>query len=407
MSNFIKAFAFVLAFVMGSMAYAEVQNVKVSGELRLRAYHQDNITDVSDAGDDDFGWLENRAILEVQADLTDNTLVVVELTGEGAWGTTSSQPIFAGNKGDFEVGVTQAFVQMSEAFYSPLTLKIGRQYINVGNGWLLSDAERANNFDLITGVLDYHPWTIWGVYGKVAETAIADDDVDLWLTNAQYAAESWTAEAYLIAVVDESAANDQPLSLGLRGDATPSDALDIWGEFTYQLGESGAADYDATAFEVGATYMLNLAWEPALSVRYIFASGDEAGSADNEGFNELFEYDYYGYAFSPARNNIHIINAQVSVLPMDNVTLVADYYYYMQDETVIASAGDAAQDNGGVSALTNGLDDQLGSEIDFVAEYDYSDDVSTQVYVALFFPGDAYSVDDTALEVRGEILVSF
>ena len=406
MSKIIKSFAFILMFAMCTVMYAEVQNVKVSGELRLRAYHSDNISDTSDAGDDDFGWLENRAVLEVEADLTDNTLVVVELTGEGAWGSTSNQPVFGGQKSDYSVGVTQAFVQLSEAFYSPLTLKLGRQYLHFGNGWLFSDAERANNFDLVRATLDYYPWTVDGIYGKLSETAIADDDVDLYGVNGGYNAESWNAEAYAFAISDESVANDQPISIGIRGDALPNDALDVWGEFTYQLGESGAADYDAFAAEVGLTILFNFAWEPALSVRYIFATGDET-SADNEAFNELYEYDYYGYAFSPSRSNIQIFNAQLSALPMDNVTVMADYYYYAQDETVIASAGDAWQDNGGVSALTNGLDDQLGSEIDFVAEYDYSEDVSTQFYVALFFPGDAYTVDDTALEVRGEILVSF
>ena len=398
MSKLLKGLAFVLVFVIGTAAYAEVQNVKVSGELRLRAYQTDNVADLDDDGDDNYGWLENRAILEVEADLTDNTLVLVEIAGEGDWGTDYD---------GYDVGVDQAFVQMSEAFYSPLTLKLGRQYFNLGNGWLFSDAERAFNHDLALATLDYYPWVVTGAYGKVVETAELDDDWDEYIANVSYSAESWNAEAYVIALVDESAANDQPLSLGVRGDVTPVDALDAWGEFTYQLGESGAADYDALAFELGLTYVLNVAWEPALSVRYIFASGDEAGTADNEGFNALFEYDYYGYAFSPSRSNIHIINAQVSALPMDNLTIMADYYHYIQDETVIASAGDAAQDNGGVAALTNGLDDNLGDEIDFVAEYDYSEDVSTQVYVALFFPGDAYSIDDTALEVRGEILVSF
>jgi hypothetical protein len=61
-------------------------------------------------------------------------------------------------------------------------------------------------------------------------------------------------------------------------------------------------------------------------------------------------------------------------------------------------------------ALTNGSEKTLGNELDLIAEYDYTEDVSTQLYLAWFWPGDAYS-DTTgkedAYEVRGEIIVSF
>lgn len=406
MNKLLKSIVLVLVLGMSAMAYAEVQNVKVSGEERLRANWNENLADLNSDGDDDAGWFENRAIVEVAADLTDNVLTVVEFTAEGAWGTSDNAPVLGGDKQDFDLGLTQGFVKLSEAFWTPLSVKLGRQYLNYGHGWLISDAERANNFDLVRATIDQHPWTIDAVYGKLIETGTSDDDFDLWGLNAGYGAETWNVEAYVFALIDESAVNNQPISLGLRGDVSPVEAWDAWGEFTYQLGEFGELDYSAWGLEAGTAYTFSWAWEPSISGRYIFASGDE-GDGDFKAFNEMFEYDYYGFAFSPVRSNIHIINAQISVLPVDNVTLSADYYHYLQAETSISSVGDPQQDNGGISALTNGSDDNLGDEIDLVAEYDYTEDVSTQLYVALFFPGDAYSVDDTAVEIRGEILVNF
>jgi hypothetical protein len=70
--------------------------------------------------------------------------------------------------------------------------------------------------------------------------------------------------------------------------------------------------------------------------------------------------------------------------------------------------GNMDLDNPGVSALTTGADDQLGSEVDLGVVHTYTDSVTTSLIFSYFFPGDAYGTEaDDALEIRGEILVSF
>jgi hypothetical protein len=167
---------------------------------------------------------------------------------------------------------------------------------------------------------------------------------------------------------------------------------------------------NAWAGTLGASYTFEFTWHPTIALIGVIASGDEDPtnlSDDYDGFQELFEYDYYGYAYSPRLENIHLINARISVLPMENLSLTFDYYHYWQMEEAVQSMGDPFQDNGGIPTLTNGLNDDLGHEFDVIAEYDYTEDVSTQLYAAWFLPGSAYTPEDTAFEIRGEIIVNF
>ena len=432
-------FSIALFLVFSAWASAEVQNVKVSGELRLRGvFSKDLYTLNSDATPkDEVGVFESRARINVEADLTDNVLVDVELEASGMMGdkavnrntdgTTNIEGDFPVDKNidaaslgghrqldGYDVRISQAYVQASELFYTPLTVKLGRQYLNFGRGFLISDNENEINFDAARATLDYYPIIIDGVYSRLAERTSQKlvptdaDDASMGLINAHYAADRWNVEGYVIGLVDQDT-HYQPITLGLRGDVSPIEALQLWGEGAYQMGEyNKAKDLEAWAATVGATYTFEYTWHPSLSLAYAIASGEDNSEAETyKGFQELFEYSYYGYAFSPKLENIQFINARVSILPLENLTLALDYYHYWQLEKVAMAMGDPFQDNGGVAALTTGNSNDLGNEIDVVAEYDYTEDVSTQLYVAWFLPGEAYTPDDAAFEIRGEILVSF
>ena len=71
----------------------------------------------------------------------------------------------------WDLGVNEAYVQLNEVFYTPATLKIGRQYLNYGHGLILSSAEQEYNFDAGRLVLDYYPLTIDLVGAEVVNNA--------------------------------------------------------------------------------------------------------------------------------------------------------------------------------------------------------------------------------------------
>lgn len=390
------ALALVVAFATGS--YAEVQNVKVGGDIRIRGYYDD--ADDLWASGHSFGYIQQRTRAIVEADLTDNVAVNATVEADGLWGTDglADKIVDLDVRSEWDVGMSEAWVQLSELYYTPLTVKIGRQYLNYGTGFIVSSAEYENNFDAVKAVLNFEPWTLDLVYGKLNETGPMDDDKDLAGANLRYSADTWNVEGYFWAQI---VGGDDIYIPGIRGDITPVENLDLWGELAYAFD----GDLGAFGIDLGGTYKFaDIAWKPTVGLAYSYGQGDKDGN-----FPDTWEYDYYGYLYSPKLSNIHIINANLKVEPIEKLALILDYYHYIQDEKQEMSMADF-QDNLGFAAVTNGADTTLGNEVDLIAEYDYTEDVSTQLYLAWFWPGDAYdgtAGEDDAYEVRGEIIVSF
>ncbi len=433
--------AFALVFSLSTSLMAEVQNVRLGGDIRARMYYTKNLYDVGNDTDDDDFYFMQRSRISAEADLTDNVWAVATVEADGNWGYKGVS--FASQTGqsstnEWDVNIAEAYVQLSEIFYSPLTLKLGRQYLQYGRGFLISSREWENKFDAARMIMDLYPWTIDLVYSRLVESDRVitggspkpADDEDLFGLNLNYQEDLWTMEGYIFGIRDEWEADDPavpgeltknaPIALGIRGDASPFESLDLWGEFCYELGKyqldsmTDSENIRAFAFDAGMVYVFDVTWEPAVALSYTFASGDDGSDATNplEGFfNPFFNYNYYGYAYSPYLSNIGIFNAQLSVLPSEDTTLVLDFYYYNQAKDVAMSMGDPNQDNGGVMAMTDGQDKDLGMELDVILEYDYTEDVSTQFVAAWFKPGDAYETDtfdpDDVFEARAEVIVSF
>ena len=203
-----------LAFVVGLSftVYAEVQNVKVSGDILLRAITRADFTLVKE----DDGWggrykasgLTSQVRLRVDADLTDNVSTTVRLINERSWGEglTLNEPYgymedgmpsglelqLIGSIYDHPIDIDLAYVTLKEFLYSPLTLTLGRQELRFGNGLIIGDVDTnlmASNFgvpfdlslrksfDAIRATLDYNPWIIDLVYSKINENDI------WWLQN--------------------------------------------------------------------------------------------------------------------------------------------------------------------------------------------------------------------------------
>jgi hypothetical protein len=428
------ALALVVAFATGS--YAEVQNVKVGGDIRIRATYEAHEDDLTNHEGDSLGFINQRTRVITEADLTDNVAVNATIEANGLWGQDDVVDTvnWFDQRKEWVAGFSEAWVQLSELYYTPLTVKIGRQYLNYGRGFIVSSNEYELNFDAVKAVLNFEPWTIDGVYAKLVETSDptplfrdAGYDIDLWGGNVHYAADTWNIEGYVWGVANKDVPSDlaaKPLVFGIRGDVTPVENLDLWGELSYETGDISDpytlesmlltalgldAKQDISAFgtDLGGKYTFaNVAWKPTIGIEWAWAQGDE----DDASYQPLFQYNYWGYCFSPRFSNIHIINANLTVEPIEKLALILDYYHYLQDKAISQIVGNPAIDNGGVMALTNGSEKTLGNELDLIAEYDYTEDVSTQLYLAWFWPGDAYS-DTTgkedAYEVRGEIIVSF
>ena len=322
----------VAVSLAGSAAYAEVQNVKVSGNIDMKGISHHNydlkLKQKNESGttggtvplvsnDDDAGFYLSTVHVGVDADLTDNVSAHVRLLNQRRWDTFTA--------GVDQISLDNAYVVLKEFLYSPLTVIAGRQDLNYGTGFivgsgLLGDPETAfaasigreysafNAYDAIRLVLDYSPVTIEGVIAKINETFVTEDDHDLYGVYVTYKTPdlAWwkngvvepywfykNDEAAAIVVSDSRATGttartydlNRVHTFGVRAAGSPLENLMINAEVAAQKGEmadvAGATENRerkrlAMAADVSARYnWTKVPWTPATGVGWIFYSGEK------------------------------------------------------------------------------------------------------------------------------------
>lgn len=445
-----KLWLTVALVALGGLAintYADVQNIRVSGDIRMRGYWLDNVAFDNETSD---SFISQRTRVTVEADLEDHVLVVVTLKAEGLWGSDDEAVHGSSGAGGrinrgFDVGINEAYVQLNELFYTPATLKLGRQYLHYGHGLILSSVDQEYNYDAARLVVDYYPLTVDLVYSKASETSAfgpgspGAHDLDLLFLNARYeksdsiiknveAYFGWLANGGTFPLTRIPPSDPlftvfqgaSPWIVGVRSDMAPVENLQVWVEGAYEGGADGdqetvtgvSKSISAFLLNAGGRYTLkNVQWSPVVNANYIYASG--GGGGNSTYFRPWFDYvdGYNGYVFHPALTDIHIFNLGASVKPYENTTLSVQGYYYMKADQDGIAFSNPNVDFGFTGAVAAGTSRDIGWEVDTILGYDYSKDVRAQLVYAAFIPGkDVHTFtgfDSTAHELRGEINVKF
>jgi hypothetical protein len=444
-----KAWLVIALTALGGLAantFADVQNIRLSGDIRVRGYY---LADAGTPQNEEATFISQRTRVCVEADLEDHVLVVVTLKAEGLWGSdnnadeSSGAGTSSGAGSDainrrWEVGVTEAYLQLNELFYSPATLKLGRQYLHYGRGLILSSAEQEYNFDAARLVLDFYPFTLDLVGASAvnnqsftanpsgaggAEVLFVNGRYEMNADNAKVNLEGylgWLAQHGQVSSsrVSPSSTGSSPVILGLRTDiAVPG--FTTWAEAAYEPGSSGtnSSNKEISAWLANVGFKVGSKdWKmsPTVNANYTYASG--GGSNGRANFIPWFDYvdGYNGYLFAPLLSNLHILNAGGSIKPAENLTLGLQAYYYLKADNDSPVSSNSNVDFGGLgysglANLNNSAD--LGAEIDVIAGYDYSKDVRLQLVYGMFIPMNAYksnpAIAAVAQEVRGEVNVKF
>ncbi|MFH1407204.1 MAG: hypothetical protein ABIH01_04320, partial [Candidatus Omnitrophota bacterium] len=161
---------FFFALLVPKQADAAVKEVKISAELDNRmfmrsgvgAYDADgDLVNDGQTGSEEF--LLSTTDLYLDAQLSDNVSAHLLLENQKNWGHDTS----------FDVLIQNAYVELKEFFYAPLTVTMGLQPLEFGRGFILSSCGCAwdttlppSGFASIKATLDYAPWTIDAVYIK-------------------------------------------------------------------------------------------------------------------------------------------------------------------------------------------------------------------------------------------------
>jgi hypothetical protein len=460
MSKFLTVICILaLVALIAAPAFAEVQNVKVSGDITVRNITRNDYA-LSTAATQNY--FMQTVGLNVDADLTDNVSTAVRIINQRDWNnnnaTLASQ--------SFPVDLDLAYVTLKEMVYAPLTLTIGRQDLWFGKGLIVGanlPAATANTltaggsynninakeyseltgFDALRATLDLAPWKLDMIYSVIGSKSlpIAAQNVQLYGANLGYKFDVYNgeAEAYYFGKTDNAdpdlagmQGKIQVNTLGLRGSLEPITNLTLGAEGALQGGKYADKFADersirAYAYDLYGKYnFANVTWKPTLSLEWLSLSGeadttDSTGSSKWHGWNPMFrgkfdnsirDFQNYLYATTEraaitsngssnqdnALSNQNSLMVKGSIKPVKDVTVEGTYsYFWLNKEFNSANIG------------TLGTSKKIGQEVDMLLTYDYTQDVSFGLLGGLFLPGSEFKAPNkhTASDVVGTMKVVF
>jgi hypothetical protein len=383
--------------MLASPAFAAIQNVKVSGDITSTYVDRSNFDlgldngllvpvvapPASPVGLKQQNVFITQTRLRVDADLSDNVSTTVGLINERAW--NAEQELGSNTGTDTNVQLYLASVTMRELLYSPLTVTVGRQVFNYGNGLIMGDGG-VNNlatgnlaviaqdltlrtaYDGVKAILDYKPLTIDMFYFKNQQNLVngnVNEDKtssDVYGFNANYQLNdpmSTVVEAYMFSRFDGDtnfAAQGTPgfttdkgdtlFVPGLRASTNPLKGLNVQGEVAAQFGNhpvqvgGGTAQAndarDAMAAQFLASYSLPILdkYKPAVNASYTYVSGDPTSASGTtnhrtnytgwDPFNEIQGSGTIYNTLFPL-TNMHILSAGATANPLEDVTATATW----------------------------------------------------------------------------------
>jgi len=341
--------------LIASPAFAEVQNVKVSGDVNSAGVYRNQYDLMSsnargDNVSDDINSLYTQARVSIDADLTDNVSATVRLLTEYDWDTENNTGLSSTVGTDDaaaadDVSLDVASVTLKEVFYAPLSVTIGRQELRLGNAFVLGDPDTnttsadatitardlslRKSFDAVKAVLDFDPLVIDVICAKIDEsnpgmatpTADENDDEDLYGVNASYDVGSYDAEIegyWLMNRDNDEAGTADPVNgdtihvIGVRGSLVPIDNLNVSAEYAIQTGDfektaASTRDQDATAYQIAGDYAFadfSIPWTPieigtpVLKLGWTHYDGEEtiagANATEHNAWIPLYEDQTHG-----------------------------------------------------------------------------------------------------------------
>ena len=428
----------VLVALWGAAAYAEVQNVKVSGKVEVKGVYRDayvtqgintlygtalsssQITGDEDAADANGAgdYFITTTELAVSADLTDNVSANVVFRDEREFGGSNGSA-FGSNTSDGsdDLYVAAAYFDLKEFLYAPLSIRAGFWGYRLGSALILADGtgdsasdltyadlNKKKSFDGIVANYTIDNGNIELGFLKPRTTGIDNREGEIYVFDVSYDLDGVALLGYYVYDATVNANNDDArqyiggsisgsLMEGLTGSL---EVAYLFGNVTDINGES--KDYKAYAIDAALNYVVDAEKNANVGLGICYRSGDKdiAENGTNTGDYEAWSAPYGDQTIGEIADvdtNVIAIKLSGAVDLMEDVTLSGAYYHFIADEKVAFGSVDR--------------DDDLGDEIDAYLTWDYTSDVQFGLTVAAFFPGDAFDKDDTALEVLGDVTVNF
>lgn len=421
----------LLAMLMGVSAsvYAELQSVEVGGELRIRGRHwgggwagtrfpggRFNPYDPArfpgrslglfgisslydwDRRGPDRTFFEQRTAISVKANFSDDVTAFIELMDFAIWGEDFRSNYVTGVDrravSNDDIEVYQGYIEARNVFGQPIRLRVGRQEMVMGSGWLISNQISpvlGLSFDAVRLTYDTDAFSVDAFTSKLVE-GMGDffgDDVDLhgvYMTYKGY--QPLNIGAYWFWVRDDREIDETPgasaavrlaerirgfndygtthlhtVGLRLNGASSGFDYnLDVAYQFgaadqvgtTFKLfGPYGDTDakFDHWAFDAEVGYTFDCAWSPRVFVGGAWYQGEDNRDVSfgewlnpfrkpkaSVSFNRLFSNIWYTASTdilggAAAMSNFWQARTGVVVKPTESVTSSLRFGYFWADKT--------------------------------------------------------------------------
>jgi len=375
---------------MGGMAVAALQNVEIGGKLRIRGnwFYMDD-SDASTA------FVEQRNLLNVKADFTDDVSAFVEFDNYNVWGEDFRSLYLTGadGRGAGDVDMYQAYIDAKNMWGTPLSMRVGRQELVFGNEFLFGNNDTAAfftglSYDALRLSFNNDVVAIDAVAAKLAEGLgdLGKDDVDLYGLYASYLGiEDVVIDAYWMWIRDDEVVTGENIDLhtvGLRGAGTLG-AFDFDANVAYQFGDTdltrrvgflglGRDDIDIDAFgvDVRAGYTFDMGWQPRVFANFAWYEGDDEDLAFDRLFSDL-EYSAFLDNVNANLTDVFVYALGVQVMPTEAVALKLVGTYFDGDENW----------------------DEIGWEVGLCGAYNYSEDLTFRAGYNHFFADDDFADD--------------
>lgn len=422
--RFSTLLAAALIVSLGSVAFAELQNVEVGGSIRIRGNYMNQ--------DDTFGstmLVEQRTRLNVKADFTQDVSAFIEFDYYDVWGEDFRSVYLTG--ADFRSGVNdvdlyQGYIEARNMWGAPLSMRVGRQELALGSQWLVgvNDASASFtglSFDGLRMTLANDMFSLDAIVAKLAETYgdIGEDDVDLYALYFSYIGiEDVALDAYWMFIRDDQGAIADVIkgegvdlhTVGLRGAGVIS-GFDFDVEAAYQFGDVDCVrnpwfrlfnryadvEFDEFAANAEVGYTFDMSLQPRLFARFAYLGGGDPDESfwNNDRdlpFNRLFsnvEYSEFLDNLNADLSNVFVYTLGVQAMPTEAISLKLVGSYLEADQEADDLGWWLWRDEG---------DKTLGWEVGLYADYNYSEDL-------VFRAGYAHFFGDKGLE-RNNIVVN-
>ena len=451
----------VVAALVATPAFAAVQNVKVSGDIDVKAISRDNFdlrktTRFTTTNDDKLQTFLQTTRLAVAADLTDNVSAAVGLSNQRLW----DQDVEATNNVDLDL----AYVTLKELIYSPLTLTVGRQNLKFGTGFIvgpgflgnsngvfstagnatltnvhgsqLREFSITNAYDAIRATLDFSPLTVDAFVSKIQELGEGGHDQDLWGLNLNWKGtpvDRWKGEweGYVFYKNDRSATvtiHDNPgriyeqnrvATVGTRAAVEPIKNLWLNAEVAGQFGKlgdtvllpgqaAGNRTRRAMAAQGSANYTFtNVTYTPNVGAGAVYYSGQRASVGNGNSIVTTWDQMFRG-SFTTAIQDFLAGTDQAGGLYTTfdpNDTSAATNRYLLYTDFGLKPLQDLSLQGRYTHAWfaeapVVGRGKNAGDEVDLQAKWDYTEDVQFGLIGAAFFPGHYYKTAPDATRGR-------